>query len=613
MSEVHAVRDDILAAIDSQTLCDLFQSAVATYPDADALVWDDGGNWRSLTWAEYGDRVKRAAMGLSALGVDKGDFVAIMATNRPEHLIADLAAVHIGATPVSVYNTLSPEQIAHVAGNCGAKVAVLNDPEHLERWASVKDRLPELQTGVLLDGSADADWAISWDELLTRGGQHLAEAGEDAYRQRWEAVEPDDPVTLIYTSGTTGPPKGVIETHKGVLFILESVRRFLELPTNLSMLSYLPLAHVAERTFSHYQGIKYAAKIHFCDDLNKVAEALPVARPYAFLAVPRVWEKMRSALLAKVKEAEGPKRKLADQAFSVVPQLGAVRLAGRTPSLLLAGQAALFDKLVYAKVRAALGLDQCRVAVTGAAPMPDDLIIFFKGLGIEILNVYGMTETTAVTNANRPGQVRLGTVGPALPGVEVATASDGEVIARGPSMTPGYWKQEDATKELFDDDGWLHTGDLGEIDDDGYLKIVGRKKELIITAGGKNISPTNIEALVSQHPLVGQICVVGDDRKFVSALIVLDPEAAPQWAAEHDVPFESLAAFSKRQEVIAALQQAVDEANSRLARVEQIKRFEVLSEDWTVETGEMTPSLKLKRHVVHQKYGDLIDSMYADA
>ena len=507
---------------------------------------------------------------------------------------------------------MAEDQIAYVAGNCGAKVTVLNDAETYRRWAAVRSELPDLSTIVMVEGAEDCDGegVISWDAFLAEGAVHLAEVGEQVYVDTWSSVEPADTATLIYTSGTTGPPKGVVETHEGVLYNMEAARRIFELPMNPNTLSYLPLAHVAERMFSHWQGIQYAGKVFFCDDYTKIAEYLPVAKPTAFLAVPRVWEKMRSALLNRVADAEGPKAKLGQQAFEILPQLGGMQLTGRKPSILLQAQATLFEKLVYSKVREGLGMDNLVVAITGAAKMPDDLLMFFSGLGIEILNVYGMTETTAVTNANRPGRTRLSTVGEAVPGIEVAIADDGEIITRGPTMTPEYYQRPEATAALIDDEGWLHSGDLGKINE-GYLSIIGRKKEIIVTSSGKNISPHEIETAMHAHPLVGQVMAIGDDRNYISALFVLDPDAAPIWAAKNDIPFESLAAFSERPDVLAEIESAVEKANTKLARVEQVKRWQLLPADWTVESGELTPSMKLKRHVVAEKYADVIEGIYA--
>ncbi|MGI9015991.1 MAG: AMP-dependent synthetase/ligase [Euzebya sp.] len=611
--QVLAERAELLNSITDQTLCSLFQDTVSTHGSQDALGRrDQAGNWSWLTWNEYGTAARQFAMALHQRGLGKGDFVAIMVNNRPEHCIADVGSFHAAATGVSIYNTLASDQIAYVAGNCGATVAVLNDHTVYQRWDSVRDQLPDLTTFVVVEGAdkCEGEGVISWQDFLAEGQTHLDEVGQTVFTELWRSVEPQDIATLIYTSGTTGPPKGVIETHLGVLYIMEAARKLFQLPMNPNTLSYLPLAHVAERMFSHWQAIKYASKVFFCEDYTQIAEYLPVARPTAFLAVPRVWEKMRAALQARVADAEGPKAKLGQQAFAILPQVGAMALSGTKPSLVLQGQAMLFEKLVYSKIREALGLDATLVALTGAAPMPDDLLRFFKGLGVDIINVYGMTETTAVTNANRPGRIRLGTVGERIPGVEVAIAPDGEIIARGPTMTPAYYNRPEATAELFDDEGWLHTGDLGKIDADGYLAIVGRKKEIIVTSSGKNISPVEIEEKLKQHPLVGQVMAVGDNRNYIAALIVLDPEAAAGWASRNDIPFSSLAAFAERKDVLAEIGRAVEAANAKLARVEQVKRWELLGTDWTVESGELTPSLKLKRHVVNTKYSDAIQRIY---
>jgi long-chain acyl-CoA synthetase len=610
--EVLRERAQVQDAVAGQTLCTLFQSTVSTYGSKDALGRrDEAGNWSWMTWAQYGDAARDFAMALHQRGIGKGDFVGVMVANRPEHCVADTGAFHAAATGVSIYNTLSEEQIAYVAGNCEAKVAVLEDAETYGRWAAVRDQLPHLQTIVMVTEAdqVEGEGVISWDDFLASGRAHLADVGEEVFAQTWRSVQPEDVATLIYTSGTTGPPKGVVETHGALLYVMEAARSIFKLPMNPNTLSYLPLAHVAERMFSHYQGIKYGAKVFFCEDYTTIAEYLPVAQPTAFLAVPRVWEKMRSALLTRIDEAEGPKAKLGEQAFGILEQLGAMKISGRKPSLLLQGQAALFEKLVYSKVREALGFDNTLVALTGAAPMPDDLLMFFSGLGIEILNVYGMTETTAVTNANRPGRTRLGTVGERVPGIEVDIAADGEIIVRGPTMTPEYYKRPEATAELYDADGWLHTGDLGRIED-GYLSIVGRKKEIIVTSSGKNISPHEIETHLKQHPLIGQVMAVGDDRNYISALIVLDPEAAEAWTRKRDIPFTDLAQLAERDDIRAEVAKAVEAANAKLARVEQIKTWELLTTDWTVESGELTPSMKLKRHVVSSKYADVIDGLY---
>ncbi|TVR36930.1 MAG: long-chain fatty acid--CoA ligase, partial [Nitriliruptor sp.] len=510
---------------------------------------------------------------------------------------------------------LTAEQVGYIAGNCDAKVAVVEDAAFLERWLAVADDLPSIEHLIVLDPTdvdTDDPRVSTWADLLA-AGQAALDDGAGDLEARWRAVKPDDAVTLIYTSGTTGPPKGVIITHQNLLYMLEVVKDLLDMQPGQRGISYLPLAHVAERMTTHYNGINIGGTVYFVRDVAQVLETLQEARPQMFMAVPRVWEKMQAALLAKI-DADDRKGPLARRAIAAGTAAVEAQMAGRTPSIGLRVQLPIWDKLVFSKIRDGLGLSELRYAISGAAPISSDLLIFYKALGIEILEVYGMTESTAVITANESGKVRIGTVGTPLPGIEVRIADDGEILARGPIVTPGYWRRDDATSETIDVDGWLHTGDLGTMDDDGYVRIVGRKKELIITAGGKNLSPNNIEEAVKQRsPIVAQICAVGDDRPFIGALIVLDAEVLPGWCAANDVPFTSVAQAADHPTVIAEVQRAVDAGNEHLARVEQVKKWQIVPAEWTAESEELTPSLKLKRNVIHSKYADAIDGLYTSS
>jgi long-chain acyl-CoA synthetase len=536
-----------------------------------------------------------------------------MAGNRPEHLIADGGALHAAATPVSLYSTLAPEQIRHVAGDCGAKVAILDGPDVLARWEEVRPELGDLEHVILLDGGEDhrhLDWVSTWDDLLLLG-RRRREADPDAFDARWAQVRPEDPATLIYTSGTTGPPKGVTLTHRNVRWMLESARRAFDVDLGATGISYLPLAHVAERMFSHYQALRNALDITFVAEVSRALEGVQRSRPAMFLAVPRVWEKMQAGLIAGIDaEPDARKRDLARKAVAAGREAVRLEREGRPVPLALRLRRAALDRLVLSKVRAKLGLDRCQVALCGAAPVSLDVLEFFAAIGLPINEVYGMTETTSATNANTPGRMRMGTVGPAMPGVEVRLDADGEVLVRGGNVMAGYWGNPEATREAIDADGWLRTGDLGAIDGDGFLSIVGRKKEIIITAGGKNVAPAVIEGYVKEHPLIGQVCVVGDERRYVAALIVLDAEVAPGWAAEHGVAYTDLASFAADERVRSEVQRAVDDANARLNGVEQIKRFALLDTEWTPESDELTPTMKLKRRVVHERYAEEIDALY---
>jgi long-chain acyl-CoA synthetase len=607
-------REEILAETEGRTLIDVFMATCDANGGKPALVVKEGDGFRTRTWAEYRHEASQVAMALRRAGVDHGDFVALMMTNRPEHVIADIGALLAGGTPVSVYNTLTAEQVRYIADNCQAKVAIVEDASFLERWDSVRGELPGLELIVVLDPEGvdlDQDGVTSFERFVAEGAEALA-GGQGELENSWRAVKPDDPLTLIYTSGTTGPPKGVILTHANLLYMLGVVARILDIEPGQRGISYLPLAHVAERMTTHYTGVRFAGTVYFVKEVAAVLETLQEAKPNTFMAVPRVWEKMHAALMAKVHATEDDrKRKLALRAVEVGTKKVRLEATGKQPSLGLRIQHALFDRLVFSKIREGLGMDELRVALSGAAPISADLLYFFKAIGIEILEVYGMTESTAVITANQPGQVRIGTVGPPLPGVEVRIADDGEILARGPSVTPGYLNRPEATAETLDAEGWLHTGDLGVMDDDGYVRIVGRKKELIITAGGKNLSPNNIEETIKQtSPLIAQLCAVGDDRPFISALVVLDSEILPGWCETKGIPFSSVAAAAEHPEVLAEVQRAIDAGNEHLARVEQVRKWAIVPSEWTAESEELTPSLKLKRSVIHTKYADVIDGLY---
>jgi long-chain acyl-CoA synthetase len=605
-------RRQIEQEVGGRTLCDLLAGHAAGHRDAPAMSWKRDGAWHTLSWREYRERVAEVAMGLAGLGVGSGDFVAIMATNRPEHVLADQGAVHAGATPTSFYFTLPPEQIRYVAGHCAAKVAVLEDRDMLKRWQEVRDDLPDLRHLVLLEGAQDGDapGVLGWEELVRRGREALA-ADRAAFEELVAQVAPEDHATLLYTSGTTGPPKGVLLTHHNLLYQSTALDRLTGLEPGGVSVSYLPLAHIAERVLSIYGPLTMRTHVWFCPDPAQAVEYVREARPTLFFGVPRVWEKVRAGIMAKLSAEENPrKRKIAERA--VATGLEVVRRQQRgepvPPGLRL--RHALLERLVLAKVRHAIGLDRCAFASSAASPLAVDVAEFFAGLGLPLVEVYGMTETTGVATGNRPGKVKIGSVGPALDGVEVRLADDGEVLVRGPVNTPGYFRQPEATAELIDADGWLHTGDVGELDADGYLKIVDRKKELIITSSGKNLSPANIEALLKEHPLIGQALVYGDDRPYVVALIVLDHELAPAWAARNGLGGADLAALAGHEQVLAEVQLAVDAANQRLARIEQVKRFEVLPVEWTAESEELTPTLKLRRRIIHAKYAERIDGLY---
>lgn len=611
---VLSARQEIESEIEGRTFCDLLHEHAEGYGDTPALSWKDDAGWQSLSWRAYRDRVAEVAVGLASLGVTRGDHVALMMANRPEHVIADQAAVHAGATPSTFYATLAPEQIRYCAAHCAAKVAVLENRDVAKRWLEVRQELPALEHLVLLEDAedfADERGTIAFDELAARGREALA-AEPGRFDELRAQVRPDDPLTLLYTSGTTGPPKGVVLTHRNLLYECAALDRLTGLPDGLTSVSYLPLAHIAERVLSIYDPLQKRANVWFCPDPAQAIEYVRQARPTFFFGVPRVWEKVRAGINAKLAaEPDDRRRKLAKAAVGAGFDVVRRQQQGAPVPLALRARHAALDRLVLARVRAALGLDRCQFASSAAAPLPVDVAEFFAAIGLPLIEVYGMTETSGVATGNPPEKLKIGSVGTALPGVEVRLDSDGEVLVRGPINTPGYHNRPDATADLVDADGWLHTGDVGELDDDGYLRIVDRKKELIITSSGKNLSPANIENMLKEHPLVGQALAFGDGRPYVVALVVLDHEVAPGWAKQQGVGFEALAGFARDPRVLEELQRAVDAANQRLSRIEQVKRFMVVPAEWTAESEELTPTLKLKRRVIHAKYTAEIEALYS--
>jgi long-chain acyl-CoA synthetase len=563
-----------------QTVPSRFLRTVRARPEAVALRAKDGDGWRELTFAQYADGACRVAGGLRELGVGRGDRVVLMMRNRPEFYVADMGALLAGATPISIYNSSAPEQVEYLAGHCEAKAAILEDVGFLERFLKVRSELPALEHIVVMedpDGVAPDD-VLSWDAVLASAPVDFDDASKTA--------QPEDLATVIYTSGTTGPPKGVMLDHANIVWTAESLRLTLAhvAAEGRRLVSYLPMAHIAERMTSHYQQALLGYEVTTCPEASQVASYLPQVRPEIFFAVPRVWEKVYAGVHAVI--SADPKKK---EAFE-----GALESA---------------DDAMLRPIRELLGFDQTISAITGAAPLPVEILQFFRALGVPLAEIYGLSECSGPMTFDAI-DVRVGTVGRAIPGCEVKLAEDGEVICRGGNVFRGYLNDPVKTADALDADGWLHSGDIGEIDDDGYLKIVDRKKELIITAGGKNISPANLEAALKSFPLIGQACVIGDARPFVSALLVLDPEVAPAWAKQRGIDGASLAELAEHQEVRAEIEQSVTEANRRFSNVEQVKKFALLDEEWLPDSEELTPTMKLKRRGIHAKYADVIESLY---
>ena len=609
-------RAQIMREASGRTVTGLLQLAAERWADepaySDRAAPDQP--WQAITWSQTRDRVLRLAAALIALGLEPGERVALMMPNRVEHVLADQGALHAGGVPVTFYPTLAPDQVAYVAANCDARIAILDGPAELARWQPVLAQLPGLRHVIVIDAAAcpAGEPYLSWAQLQALGEQRWDElAGQVS--ARIDAIAPEDPATLLYTSGTTGTPKGVIVTHASVSYELAAVTAGGAAPQRARWVSYLPLAHIAERMYTLYLAISLGWQVFFCPDASGLLIAtVGAARPTAFFGVPRVWEKIQAGIQALL-AAEADETRKAATAAAMATGLEYVRstqYGHRTPEE-LARRFAAADEAVLRPIRSLLGFGDVEIAVSAAAPLPPETGQFFAGLGVRILDVYGMTETTGAFTANTPDAFRLGTVGRAVAGCEITIARDGEILTRGPLNTPGYLDLPGQTAELLDADGWLHTGDIGNLDEDGFLRVIDRKKELIITAGGENVAPAGIENLLTADPLIGQALVYGDRRPYIVALLTLDGEVAPAWARARGIEAASLAELADRPEVQAAVGDAVAAANARLARVQQVKYWRLLPVEWTAESEELTPTLKLKRRVVHAKYADAIDSMYS--
>ncbi|MGE5720092.1 MAG: AMP-dependent synthetase/ligase [Nocardioidaceae bacterium] len=617
MSDVLQQRQEIEDRIAGMTFCTRLERTVAERGDAPAysdkigLAAGEQG-WRTLSWTQVREHALDLAAGLAQIGLAPGDTMAIMATNRIEHVLADIAAVHASGTPMSIYATFAPEQVAYVAGNAEPTVVVLEGADQLQRWQKALDEVTSIKAVVVMDAAlaGEDDRAVSWDDLLERGREARA-ADPAMYDDLWRSVTPDHPLTFLYTSGTTGHPKGVVLTHHNICFETESSLDTHQLWEPGETVSYLPFAHIAERMLGIYIPQFQGGHVHLIGDPALLVGALGEVHPTRFFGVPRVWEKIRTGVAGLLAaETDEAKKAAVEKAMEVGLRYVESRQLGQETSPELSEEYAAMDAAVLGPIRGLLGLDRVEWAASAAAPMPVEVTRFFAGLGIAIYDVYGMTETSAVVTANGPAGFRLGSVGRAITGVEVRLGEDNEILVRGPVTTPGYFKQEDATRALIDEDGWLHTGDIGQLDEDGFFYVVDRKKEMIITSAGKNIAPSNIENLLKESPLVGHALVFGDARPYCVAVLTLDGEIAPVLAQRHGIEFTDLADLAQNPQILALVQQSVDAANERLSRPEQVKKWELLPTEWTAESEELTPTLKLKRRVVHAKYQDVLERLY---
>ncbi|MFP5487511.1 MAG: AMP-dependent synthetase/ligase, partial [Acidimicrobiia bacterium] len=563
----------------------------------------DGGGWNTWTVSQVADLAAETAAGLQADGVTAGERVLLMMRNRPDFHWLDLGAQFVRATPVLIYNSSSPEEIEFLAGHAEARIAIVEDDGFLQRMLKVRGNLPNLEKIYVIEPpEGDLPEGVQpVSALMAHGRADLAALAADTM--------PDDLATLIYTSGTTGPPKGVMISQYNVVFTADSLFECIENPNakGWRAISYLPMAHIAERMTSHYRTLTDGLEVYCCPDPSLLMSYLGQVHPQMLFGVPRVFEKIYAGVNAALAADLEKKQQFDDGVAAAIEIKRAERDGTATQEQL--DTWSFLDAVAFSTVRGLVGLDACELAITGAAPLPAEILEWFNAIGVNLAEVYGLSETSGPMTFS-PVRNKPGYVGQQIPGCEVRLAEDGDVICRGGNVFQGYLNQPDKTADALID-GWFHSGDIGEFDDEGYLRIVDRKKELIITAGGKNISPANLEAALKMIPLVGQACAIGDQRKFISALLVLDPEAAPIWAAANGKEGMSLAELADDPDVHATIQAGVDEVNERFAQVEQIKKFVLLGEEWMPDSDVLTPTSKLKRRGILARYADRIESMYA--
>ncbi len=607
MSTIAAMREDPLA----RTLPGRLAWWAGQRPDEIALRYKELGLWCEVTWRAYLEEVEAAARMLWELGCRPGDHVTILSDNRPEWLYVDLAAQGIGARSVGIYQTNPPPDVAYVVDHCQSRILFCEDQEQVDKAVEIREQTPSLDHVVVFDPrglrDCDDDRLMHW-ETFEAEGRRLRTADSGWFAERLAERDPAEASMVVYTSGTTGPPKGAMISSRSVLVQADSVVPALGLSARDELLSYLPLCHVAEKIFSLFMPLSTGARVHFGEAIETVQSDLREVAPTVFLGVPRIWEKIHAGATLKMRDSSWLKRTLYDLFVSRGIAIAARRREGR---LRLLDRLVWFlgCVLVFWPLRERLGMRRCRIPVTGAAPISPELLEWYHGIGVPVLEGYGMTECGGVSHINWPDRVVLGSVGHTIDGAECRLAGDGEILIHGPVVFNGYLHQEQATRQTIDEEGWLHTGDIGVLDDDGRLRITGRKKEIIITAGGKNLSPEKIENALKTSPYIKEAVAIGDGRKFISALVQIDQDAVGDWATRRKLPFTSHADLAAKSEVVALVEQEVKRANEHLARVESVRTFRILGELLSQDDGTLTPTQKVRRREVHKRYQNLIEEM----
>ncbi len=621
MSQTAAPAGEVAGREDVRTLAEEAFARAARAGDARCMRVKRHGVWHTITWAQYTEQILACAYGLAELGVEPGDRVAVHAENRPEWLVADVGCVALRAVTVGLYPTSPPAEVAHVLRDSGARVLIAEDQEQVDKALAVEEQCPELAHIVHLEdrGVADLDHPklVSWRELLDRG-RRARDADSGLLTRRANETGPDEIATLVYTSGTTGPPKGAMLTHRNIAFAMDTLISsggIYDPPPNEHdvVLSYLPLCHVAERAATVWNNARSGVVVHFAESVGTVQHDLREVQPTLFFAVPRIWEKMHGATLVRMQAASILKRFVFAAAMRLAGHIARRRLANggehTTATRLLH---ALGHVLVFRALRERLGLRHVRAAACGAAPIAPEILTFFLGIGVAVHEVYGLTENAAVATANRRGRLRIGTVGEPFPGTELRLDGDtGEILNRHPAVFAGYFNRPDETAAVLDDDGWLHTGDVGEWVDGTHLRIVDRLKDVIITAGGKNIAPAEIEHALKASPYIKEAAIVGDRRPYLTALIGIDRDTVAAWADRRQLAYTTHRDLASRPEVVELIAGVVRGVNRDLARAEQIRKFRVLPRELGQDNGELTATQKVRRHTLHERYAEVIEDMYA--
>lgn len=590
---------------------EIFQEQVKKYSDRTYVKYrDDSGEYKDLSWKQLNERVEKIAWYLLDQGIKKGDRVAIFSANRPEWYIADLAILSIGAVNVPIYATNSAEEAHYVLDHSGSLICFAGTEDQMEKTLEAKKKLPNLQEIIVFDEiDKKKKNVITFTQAQEKGEKF---AKKEMLEKRLKAIKPDDLATIMYTSGTTGDPKGVMLSHDNFVSdcrqILTDFAEYIH--DGHTLLSLLPLSHSFERTAGYYMPLCAGCTVAFAQDFSTLVDDLNAIRPTFMVSVPRVYEKIHSTILSRLPEASKAKQALFNMASNTAAKNLAYACANQEPSGLFSIKYKLFDRLVYSKVKEALGMDRIEYVVSGGAPLSISDAEFFIGMGLKILEGFGLTETTPVTNVNPPGAIKPGTIGPPLCETKVKISEEGEYLIKGPQVMQGYYKNKKATDEAFTSDGWFRTGDMAVIDEEGYVRITGRIKDIIVTAGGKNISPQNIENSLKESQYIEQVAVIGDRRKYLSALVIPAFDNLAAWAKSNNIAYTDYNELVQNPQVIAMIEEEIKKYTKQFARVEQIRKFSLLDAEWTQDTGELTPSLKVKRRIIEDKYGDVIDSMY---